>query len=66
MCTKSMFLEKKGIANSKNWEVKSQNKKRRNKLEQNKENQHFFNSVCKHIKIEILTLQIVFPDKLFK
>lgn len=27
MCTKSMFLEKKGIANSKNWEVKSQNKK---------------------------------------
>lgn len=29
--------------------------------------QQFFNSVCKHfIKIEILTLQAVFPDKLFK
>lgn len=67
MCTKKHIPRKKRVlANSKNWGVKSKNKKQnqRNKLKQG--NQHFFNSVCKHIKIEILTLQTVFPDKLFK
>lgn len=62
MCTKSQFLENV-LANSKNWEGSIKQKKQIIK----KKNQQFFNSVCKHyIKIEILTLQAVFPDKLFK
>lgn len=57
---KKHILEKV-LANSKNWGVKSK------KQIKKKKNQQFFNSVCKHyIKIEILTLQAVFPDKLFK
>lgn len=35
-------------------------------MKKKEQNQQFFNSVCKHIKIEILTLWAVFPDKLFK
>lgn len=68
MCTKKHVPRKKGY-----WQIvktgsqkQRQKQNQRNKLKQNKKNRHFFNSVCKHIKIEILTLQTVFPDKLFK
>lgn len=64
MCIKKAHSQKKVLANSKN-RVKSE-KQIKTKTKKEK-NQQFFNSVCKHyIKIEILTLQAVFPDKLFK
>lgn len=58
---KSTFLEKY-------WQIVKTGRRVTSKKQINKtKNEQFFNSVCKHfIKIEILTLQAVFPDKLFK
>lgn len=61
---KSTFLEKRYWQIVKTWG--GGNKQKTNQKNKTKP-QQFFNSVCKHfIKIEILTLQAVFPDKLFK
>lgn len=64
MCTK-----KKHIPRKRYWQiVKTGGRGVTSKKQIKKQKpQQFFNSVCKHfIKIEILTLQAVFPDKLFK
>lgn len=63
MCTKK-HIPRKVLANSKN---RGRGNKQKTNQQNEKKNKQFFNSVCKHfIKIEILTLQAVFPDKLFK
>lgn len=61
------MYKKKHIPRKRYWQiVKTGWDKQKTNQKQNK-TQQFFNSVCKHfIKIEILTLQAVFPDKLFK
>lgn len=63
------MYKKKHIPRKRYWQIVKTGGgggKRKTNQKQNK-NQQFFNSVCKHfIKIEILTLQAVFPDKLFK
>lgn len=61
MCTKKHIPRKY-------WQIVKTGRRVTSKKQINKtKNEQFFNSVCKHfIKIEILTLQAVFPDKLFK